>query len=128
MGPKQRRACSLLHPALGAEQLDQPHTAGSDQRDGALGGWNIIEPKCDIAPVVFGKPPIAAGLIAPLRIAIDIGQKVLPAVALYVVGALAAELAVVLLLPPSSAAGEGEGDCEFFSCSEVRPELRFAAR
>ena len=128
VGPKQRRAGSLLHPTLGAEQLDQPHAARGDQRHWAFGGWNIIEPKCDIAPVVFGKPPIAAGLIAPLRIEVHIGRKVLPAVALYVVGALAAELAVVLLLPPSSAAGEGEGDCEFFSCSEVRPEFRFAAR
>jgi hypothetical protein len=78
--------------------------------------------------MVFGKPPVAAGLVAPLHIAIHIGRKVLPAIATYVVGALAAELAVVLLLPPSSAAGEGEGDCEFFSCSEVRPELRLAAR
>jgi hypothetical protein len=128
MGPKQRRAGSLLHPALGAQQLDQPHTARRDPRDGALGGGDVVQPESNIAPMVFGKPPIAAGLIAPLRIAVDVRRKVLPAVALYVVGALAAELAVVLFLPPSSAAGEGEGDCEFFSCSEVRPELRFAAR
>ena len=126
--PKQRRAGSLLHPALGAEQLDQPHAAGCDQRDGALGGGDVVQPESNIAPVVFGKPPIAAGLIAPLRSAVNIVRKVLPAIAIYVVGALAAELAVVLLLPPSSAASEGEGDCEFFSCSEVRPELRFAAR
>jgi len=52
---------------------------------------------------------------------------VLPAVLPYVVAALAAELAVELLLPPSSATGEGEGDCEFFSCSDVRPEFRLAA-
>ena len=128
VGPKQRRAGGFLHPALGAEQLDQPHAARGDQRDGALGGGDIVQPKRNVAPVVFSKPPIAAGLIAPLRIAVDIGRKVLPAVAIYVVGALAAELAVVLLLPPSSAAGEGEGDCEFFSCSEVRPEFRLAAR
>ena len=108
--------------------MDQPHAARGDQRHWALGRGDVVQPELQVAPAVLGKPPLAPGLIAPLRIAVNIVRKVLPAVALYVVGALAAELAVVLLLPPSSAAGEGEGDCEFFSCSEVRPEFRLAAR
>ena len=65
--------------------------------------------------MVFGPPPFAPRRVTPLRVAVDVGLKVLSAIASYVVAALAAELAVVLLVPPSSTTGEGEGDCEFFS-------------
>src|SRR5208283_3317259 len=124
---EQRSASGFLHTPLRAEQLHEPQALRRDERDGALRGRDIVQPELEVAPAILGIPPLPPRRVAPLRIAVHVGREVLPAVLPYVVAALAAELAVELLLPPSSATGEGEGDCEFFSCSDVRPEFRLAA-